>query len=75
MQALLTDPQRAIQDDMVGREVSVLFERDGRLEGQKSGKSEYLHAVHVIAPDIAMGDLRRVRITESHANSLAGVLI
>ena len=32
---------------MVGREVSVMFERKGRLEGQMVGKSEYLHAVHV----------------------------
>ncbi|MEL7116399.1 MAG: MiaB/RimO family radical SAM methylthiotransferase, partial [Pseudomonadota bacterium] len=75
LQALLTEQQRTIQDAMVGREVDVLFERAGRLEGQMTGKSQYLHAVHVTAPGIAIGDLRRVRITESHANSLGGVLI
>jgi tRNA-2-methylthio-N6-dimethylallyladenosine synthase len=32
---------------MVGREVSVLFEKPGRMPGQMVGKSEYLHAVHV----------------------------
>ncbi|MCG6901079.1 MAG: tRNA (N6-isopentenyl adenosine(37)-C2)-methylthiotransferase MiaB, partial [Rhodobacter sp.] len=75
LQALLTQQQRAIQDSMIGRDVAVLFERGGRLPGQMVGKSEYLHAVHVAAPDIKVGDLRRVRITESSANSLGGVLL
>ena len=47
LQALITEQQRTIQDSMVSREVSVLFERAGRFEGQIVGKSEYLHAVHV----------------------------
>lgn len=75
LQALLTQQQREIQDAMVGREVSVLFERAGRLPGQMVGKSEYLHAVHATGEGIAIGDLRRVRITESSANSLGAVLI
>jgi tRNA-2-methylthio-N6-dimethylallyladenosine synthase len=60
---------------MVGKEVSVLFEKPGRLEGQMVGKSEYLHAVHVEAPDLRPGDLRKVRIVESGPNSLRGNLI
>ncbi|MGX9351044.1 tRNA (N6-isopentenyl adenosine(37)-C2)-methylthiotransferase MiaB [Shimia sp. W99] len=75
LQALITQQQRAIQDSMVGREVSVLFERPGRLAGQMVGKSEYLHAVHVADCDARTGDLARVRIVESGANSLAGVLV
>jgi tRNA-2-methylthio-N6-dimethylallyladenosine synthase len=79
LKALLTEQQRAIQDQMVGRDVTVLFERAGRLPGQMVGKSEYLHAVHVktpeAGPDLSVGELRRVRITESSANSLGGVLI
>ncbi|MAQ86174.1 MAG: tRNA (N6-isopentenyl adenosine(37)-C2)-methylthiotransferase MiaB [Maritimibacter sp.] len=74
LQALLTRQQREIQDEMVGREVGVLFERKGRIEGQMTGKSDYLHAVHVTG-DVAVGDLRRVRITESGPNSLGGVLV
>jgi tRNA-2-methylthio-N6-dimethylallyladenosine synthase len=57
---------------MVGREVSVLFERAGRFEEQMVGKSEYLHAVHVTDPRIQIGDIRRVRITQSNPNSLDG---
>jgi tRNA-2-methylthio-N6-dimethylallyladenosine synthase len=72
LQALITEQQRAIQDSMVGREVSVLFERAGRFEEQMVGKSEYLHAVHVTDPRIQIGDIRRVRITQSNPNSLDG---
>ncbi len=75
LQALITQHQREIQDAMVGREVSVLFEKPGRMEGQMTGKSEYLHAVHVTAPSLKAGDLARVRITGSQTNSLAGELI
>jgi tRNA-2-methylthio-N6-dimethylallyladenosine synthase len=39
------------------------------------GKSDYLHAVHVADCDRAIGDLARVRIVSSGANSLAGELI
>ncbi|MEM1066958.1 MAG: tRNA (N6-isopentenyl adenosine(37)-C2)-methylthiotransferase MiaB [Pseudomonadota bacterium] len=74
LQALLRDQQRAAQDAMVGREVSVLFEKPGRIAGQMGGKSEYLHAVHVHAPEAKRGEIRRVRITESASNSLGGML-
>ena len=75
LQALLTEQQRAAQDSMVGREVSVLFEKAGRLEGQLVGKSDYLHAVHVQAPEHLMGQIARVKIVESGPNSLRGELI
>jgi len=75
LQALLTRQQSAIQNAMVGREVRVLFEKPGRLPGQMGGKSEYLHAVHVHAPHIAVGTVARVRIVESVRNSLGGVLV
>lgn len=75
LQALLVKQQRAAQDAMVGREVSVLFEKPGRLDGQMGGKSEYLHAVHVHAPDVERGEIRRVKIVESAANSLSGSLL
>ena len=74
LQALITKQQREIQDSMVGREVSVLFEKPGRLEGQMVGKSDYLHAVHVADSGAAIGDIKKVRIVESGTNSLRGVL-
>ncbi|WP_353473090.1 tRNA (N6-isopentenyl adenosine(37)-C2)-methylthiotransferase MiaB [Salipiger sp. H15] len=75
LQALLGRQQRALQDAMVGREVGVLFERSGRHPGQMSGKSDYLHAVHVTGEGLAAGDLRRVRILSSGTNSLKGELV
>jgi len=75
LQALLTEQQRAVQDAMVGREVGVLFEKAGRIKGQMIGKSDYLHAVYAVAPATAVGQIRRVRITESSTNSLGGMLI
>jgi tRNA-2-methylthio-N6-dimethylallyladenosine synthase len=74
LQSLIADQQKSIQDSMVGKTVSVLFERAGRFENQMVGKSEYLHAVHVSHTDAKVGDIRRVRITQSNRNSLNGEL-
>ncbi|MDZ4135914.1 MAG: TRAM domain-containing protein, partial [Paracoccaceae bacterium] len=71
VQALLTTQQRAAQEAMVGREVSVLYEKAGRMPGQMVGKSDHLHAVHVTDPTGQAGELVQVRITASSANSLA----
>ncbi|MDI3338322.1 tRNA (N6-isopentenyl adenosine(37)-C2)-methylthiotransferase MiaB [Defluviimonas aestuarii] len=71
LQALITEQQRAAQKAMIGREVSVLFEKPGRLPGQMVGKSDYLHAVHV-QTDAKPGQIAKVRITKSAPNSLAG---
>ncbi|AJE46032.1 tRNA (N6-isopentenyl adenosine(37)-C2)-methylthiotransferase MiaB [Celeribacter indicus] len=75
LQALITEQQRAFQDAMVGREVSVLFEKPGRMPGQMVGKSDYLHAVHVTGAEVAVGDIRRVRIIGSGPNSLGGEIV
>ena len=75
LQALLTEQQYATQRSMVGREVSVLFEKQGRNEGQLIGKSEYLHAVHAEALVSDIGHVRKVLITENMTNSLTGRLI
>ena len=75
LQALLRDQQAAEQAAMVAREVDVLFEKPGRMAGQMTGKSDHLHAVHVTADGIGPGEVRRVRITESLPNSLAGELV
>ncbi len=75
LQTLITRQQRAAQDSMVGKEVSVLFEKPGRQKGQMGGKSEYLHAVHVEDAGIEVGDIRKVRVIASGSNSLSGELV
>ncbi len=71
LQALITGQQRAAQEAMVGREVTVLYEKPGRMAGQMVGKSDHLHAVHVSDPDGRIGQLKRVRVLASSSNSLA----
>jgi tRNA-2-methylthio-N6-dimethylallyladenosine synthase len=71
LQALIDRQQKAAQAAMIGKEVGVLFEKPGRMPGQMTGKSDHLHAVHVVG-DVAPGDLRRVRILAGTSNSLAG---
>ncbi|TVP70848.1 MAG: tRNA (N6-isopentenyl adenosine(37)-C2)-methylthiotransferase MiaB [Rhodobacteraceae bacterium] len=75
LQALLGMQQRAAQDAMVGRDVSVLFEKRGRLAGQLVGKSDYLHAVHVTTDRAEIGQIAQVRIVKSGPNSLAGEML
>ena len=75
LQALITSQQKEIQDRMVGQSVDVLFEKPGRFQGQMVGKSEHLHAVHVITDQVDIGSIKKVRITKSNANSLSGELI
>ncbi len=70
LQAQITQDQRQIQESMVGRDVSVLLEREGRKPGQMVGKSEYLHSVHIDACSHGIGDIVQVRVTEAQANSL-----
>lgn len=75
LQALITAQQRAAQEAMLGRDVQVLYEKSGRLAGQMVGKSDHLHAVHVMHPEGQVGQLMRVRITGSASNSLAGAVV
>ncbi|MCG6110628.1 MAG: tRNA (N6-isopentenyl adenosine(37)-C2)-methylthiotransferase MiaB [Paracoccus sp.] len=75
LQALLTRQQHAVQEGMIGRTVTVLFEKAGREAGQMIGKSDYLHSVFVDTDQVQVGDLRAVRIIGSQRNSLHGELI
>jgi tRNA-2-methylthio-N6-dimethylallyladenosine synthase len=75
LQALITAQQHAAQEAMVGREVQVLYEKPGRREGQMVGKSDHLHAVHVLDANGRVGQLARVLVVGSASNSLAAELI
>jgi tRNA-2-methylthio-N6-dimethylallyladenosine synthase len=75
LQALILEQQRAAQVAMVGQEVSVLYEKPGRLPGQMVGKSQHLMAVHVEDATGRIGDLVRARVTASSSNSLAAIRI
>ena len=72
LQALVTAQQQSAQLAMVGRDVTVLYEKRGRMPGQMVGKSDHLQAVHVYDSLGQVGDLVSVRVTGSTANSLSG---
>ena len=75
LQKLLVEQQKTVQQDMVGRTVRVLFEKNGRQIDQVVGKSDYLHAVHASGDDDKIGCVENVLITKSNTNSLQGKII
>lgn len=75
LQKLLSEQQKTVQEDMIGRTVTVLFEKTGRQSGQVVGKSDYLHAVHVPGDQNKVGLLESVLITGSNTNSLQGKIV
>jgi tRNA-2-methylthio-N6-dimethylallyladenosine synthase len=74
LQTLLTEQQSAFNESCGGRELSVLFEKPGRRQGQAVGRSPYLQPVHVDGAAPLIGELRTVKIIEVLPNSLRGVL-
>ena len=55
--------------------MDVLFDRTGRRPGQLVGRSPFLQAVHVDAPEHCFGALARVEITQAGPNSLSATLV
>jgi len=74
LQALLNEQQVSFNESQIGRTVPVLFEREGRLDGQLHGRSPYLQAVHVEAPADMIGKIGNVRIEGASRNALSGIL-
>jgi tRNA-2-methylthio-N6-dimethylallyladenosine synthase len=75
LQALLMEQMTAFNEASRGTSCAVLFERPGRHAGQLVGRSPYNQAVHVNAPDHAVGDMATVFIETCKPHSLAGRLL
>ncbi|AUN30293.1 tRNA (N6-isopentenyl adenosine(37)-C2)-methylthiotransferase MiaB [Niveispirillum cyanobacteriorum] len=75
VQQLLNAQQVAFNQTMIGRTLSVLFDRVGKLEGQLLGRSAYMQSVYVQAPARLMGQMVEVHITGAYANSLSGHVV
>lgn len=75
LQALLNRQQEAFNRAMVGKQMKVLLEKDGKFKGQAVGKSPYMQSVHINDAAGLMHQLVDVRITEGMANSLRGELV
>jgi tRNA-2-methylthio-N6-dimethylallyladenosine synthase len=75
LQDLLNHQQVAFNQSTEGRVLPVLLERTGRHPEQLVGRSPYMQAVHVTAPEQMLGTIADVRITAGLANSLSGDII
>lgn len=72
LQAQIVADQTAFNDRTIGRTTDVLLERPGKFAEQLIGKSPWLQSVHVLAPDLSIGDFVTLKITDSGPLSLKG---
>ncbi len=70
LQALLSEQQYAFQNSLVGTEMDVLLEKQGRFEGQMIGRSPWLIPVIIENNPGEVGDMIRVRVNSTGTNSL-----
>ncbi len=79
LQGLLRDQQTAFNQSLVGKTIQVLFDDDGRHEGQIFGRSPFMQSAYIDAPAAArpriVGQELDVTITEARPNSLKGELV
>ena len=75
LQALLGNQARAFNASKVGQTVPVLFAEPGRKPGQLIGKTPWLQSVYAEGNARLIGRIAPARLTEGHANSLAGEIV
>jgi tRNA-2-methylthio-N6-dimethylallyladenosine synthase len=71
LQALLISQQHSFAAGLVGSDMAVLLEKEGRHEGQLVGRSPWLQPVVIDDAVGRIGDIIKVRITHANANSLS----
>ena len=72
IQALIHAQQTAFNKSCLGKTLSVLLEKKGRVEGQLMGRSPYLQPVHVKGKTAQIGTVLSVSIDSVGTNSLSG---
>ncbi|WP_417688587.1 tRNA (N6-isopentenyl adenosine(37)-C2)-methylthiotransferase MiaB [Roseibium sp.] len=75
LQELITAQTKDFNASRLGMTFDVLLERKGRLPGQLVGKSPWLQAVQIDAPEELIGTVQAVEIVKIGTNSLFGELI
>jgi tRNA-2-methylthio-N6-dimethylallyladenosine synthase len=71
LQALLGTQQQAFNQACIGREMPILLEKPGRLQGQLVGRSPYMQSVYIDAGTHGIGDMVNVTIDAVGSNSLS----
>ena len=72
LQDVIRQHQYSFQKNLVGKTLSVLVEKKGRIEGQVIGKSPYLQPVFFSGASTLIGKIVDINITGSESNSLSG---
>ena len=72
LQSLLRDQQKSFNVGCVGKTISVLLEKEGKLEDQWVGRSPWLQSVIVPKSLGERGDIVDVKVLAAHKNSLVG---
>ncbi|MBV9064363.1 MAG: tRNA (N6-isopentenyl adenosine(37)-C2)-methylthiotransferase MiaB [Methylobacteriaceae bacterium] len=72
LQALLEEQRQAFNAACIGRTLDVLIQKKGRHLGQIAGRTPYLQAVHLDAPEGLIGHIVPVEIVAAGPNSLSG---
>lgn len=75
LQALITAQQLSFNQGMVGATVPVLLDRAGRKAGQLAGRTPYLQAIQIDAPQEMFGTIQSVRVETAGPHSLFGRLV
>jgi tRNA-2-methylthio-N6-dimethylallyladenosine synthase len=75
LNALVSAQTRDFAASCVGRTLDVLLDKKGRNPGQLGGRSPYLQAVHLEAPEGLIGTVQPVEITAVGNNSIAGKIV
>ncbi len=75
LNSLVTAQMRGFARSCVGRTLPVLLEKKGRRPGQLGGRSPYLQAVHLEAPEHLIGTIQPVEIIAAGNNSIEGRIV
>ena len=75
LQDLLRSQQLEFNKLLIGKDIDVMFDKEGKYNRQIIGKSPYLQSVIVETDDNIIGKIKKVHITKAGLNSLTGKMI
>lgn len=76
LQEELQSQQLLYNKSCIGKIMPVLFDRDGKFDGQVIGRTAYMQSVHILDSNKDLvGKTKNVKITKALLNSLAGELV
>ncbi|WPX96799.1 (Dimethylallyl)adenosine tRNA methylthiotransferase MiaB [Candidatus Bandiella woodruffii] len=74
LQHLLREQQLEFNQQFVGLDLEVLFDKPGKYTGQIIGKSQYFQSVVVKGGEEIIGNISKVRVLQAGASSVVGVI-